>query len=625
MLGPDQRELFLGALSPPDGYRFDRGIGTTFTLDLLTVLIAPLSLAFLEVREATAALGDPVLLLEGLRRHAEHLTIFCQVGRIAIPPPDSYLLSFLEDRIVQVRAPRGGVFHPKLWLLRYKAEDRDMPPLYRILSLSRNLTFDNSWDLMLRLEGLVATNRMRAYGRNNPLGDFVRCLPSLAVYDEDRQQIIKGIDLLQDEVRRVDFRVPLPFNQKHLAFYPSGIPGYPRGYRFDQHASRVMIVSPFLSDHLLQQATAHGKDHILVSRADSLAALKAQTLERFNKSYVLDDMRYSFEQEEGDGHLDTGEEITGVKPEPSGLHAKLFILESGWDATWLVGSANATNAAFDRKNVEFMVGLQGRRSKVGIDQILGQEGNDTLASLLKIYTPPESDVAIDKSAQKAEELANRVRNWLVALDTQLTVRQHDPDRFDLLLRAERADEEAPGGIYCIACWPVTLHTESRVAFTLASLDKEVAFANLSLLALTPFIAFEVEAQVKGSKHTLRFVLKIPISGMPAGRMDHVFGAIISDRSQFLRYLWLILAQEDPSQWMDWMEDGTGDTWKTAFSAQERPVLEAMLRALSRSPDKIDRIAEMVESLRCMSKGQSIFPEGFELLWDALLQVRGGMA
>lgn len=65
MLAPDQRELLLDALRPPEGYQFDRGIGTTFTLDLLTLLIAPLSLALLEVSDSLAALSDPVLLAGG--------------------------------------------------------------------------------------------------------------------------------------------------------------------------------------------------------------------------------------------------------------------------------------------------------------------------------------------------------------------------------------------------------------------------------------------------------------------------------------------------------------------------------------------------------------------------------
>ena len=48
MLAPDQRELFLDALRPPEGYQFDRGIGTTFSLNLLTLLVVPVIYSLLD-------------------------------------------------------------------------------------------------------------------------------------------------------------------------------------------------------------------------------------------------------------------------------------------------------------------------------------------------------------------------------------------------------------------------------------------------------------------------------------------------------------------------------------------------------------------------------------------------
>ena len=51
-----------------------------------------------------------------------------------------------------VSAPQGGVFHPKFWLLRYLPQDSGGPARYRLLVLSRNLTYDRSWDTMLRLD-----------------------------------------------------------------------------------------------------------------------------------------------------------------------------------------------------------------------------------------------------------------------------------------------------------------------------------------------------------------------------------------------------------------------------------------------------------------------------------------
>lgn len=620
MLAPDQRELFLNALRPPEGYQFDRGIGTTFTLDLLTLLIAPLSLALLDVSDSQAALDDPILLLEGLRRYADRLTIFCQAGRIAIPPPDNYLYSFFEKRIVEVQAPRGGVFHPKVWLLRYVAEGR--PPLYRLLNLSRNLTFDKSWDLMLRLEGHLATHRKRAYGQSNPLGDFVQALPGLAVHPID-PRIVEDITLLQHEVRRVHFQSPEPFRGK-LAFYPSGIPGY-RGFRFDQSYYRAMVVSPFLSDRLLQRVTERGEGHILVSRLDSIATLKPETQQRFDRLYVLDDTRSGLEEEEEDQVEKVGEEVAGAKSEPSGLHAKLFVLEEGWDATWLVGSANATNAAFRRKNVEFLVGLQGRKSRVGIDKILGREGDDNaLLALLRIYTLRDGHVEIDREQQMAESLADHVRDWLIALRMRLEVVRRDADQFDLLLHHDRKSEAAPEGEWTVRCWPVSLRPEHNVMLEAASLSAPLIFTNLSLLALTSFVAFEIVARVGDAERTLRFVLNLPVSGIPENDRDaHLFRAIISNQARFLRYLRLILSGEEggPQPWMDWIREGKGHTGRTAPDDMGIPLLEALLRALSRSPDKIDRIAKLVEGLQRTPEGRAILPEGFEPFWKAVIQAR----
>lgn len=622
MLAPDQRELFLDALRAPDGYRFDRGIGTTFSLDLLTLLVAPLSLALLDVSDSAAALSDPVILLEGLRRYADRITIFCQAGRIAIPPPDNYLYSFLENSIVEVQAPRDGVFHPKIWVLRYIAEAEEEPPLYRLLNLSRNLTFDKSWDLMLRLEGQLAIHRTLAYGTNNALGDFIQALPRLALREVD-SRVADDIAVLQDEVRRAAFEVPWPFLEDSLGFYPSGITGLP-GYRFNQSHYRAMVVSPFLSDRLLRQVTETGEGHVLISRADSIAALKVETLDRFEKVYVLDEGGIA--EVEAAVSEGVGEEIAGAKAEPSGLHAKLYILEAGWDAIWLQGSANATNAAFRRKNVEFLVKLQGRKSKVGIDSVLGVEGDENaLLSLLRPYRP-RAETTSDEREKRAEALADSVRNWLLGLGMQLDVIKQDIDRFDLLLMHGQIDTDAPEGDYTITCWPVTLRPERKVELDSESKSTPLKFPSLSLLALMPFIAFEVMAQVDGHRHTLRFALNLPISGIPETRQDHLYSAIISDRAQFLRYLWLIFAGEDGGLplWADWIAETPGRLWRTGFGGDDFPLLEVLMRALSRSPDKIDRVAELVERLRRTPQGRDVLPEGFEPFWEAVMRIRGEM-
>lgn len=619
MLATDQRELLLELLRPPEGYSFDRGIATTFTLDLLTLLIAPLSLALMDVSDTESALSDPLALLESLRRYADRLTIFCQAGRIAVPSQDYPLFRLLESTVIQVQARPPWVFHPKVWLLRYTAEGQ--APLYRFLNLSRNLTFDRSWDLALRLEGELI-ERQLAYSRNHPLGDFLQALPELAM-DPVSPRIAADIALLQDEVRRVAFRPPWPF-QDELSFHPFAVPGY-GSYRFNQPYSRVMVISPFLSDRLLQQLTAHGQGHVLVSRLDSIAALEPATRACFEKLYVLDDAGLDVEETLAVDGL--GGETAGTETSPTGLHAKLFILENRGQVTWLVGSANATDAAFRRRNVEFMVRLQGRRNWVGIDKVLGSEGEDNqLRALLKAYPTHAEAVETDQTQQRAEKLADDVRAWLIKLCMQLEVIQQDSERYDLRLTCAHPGETAPRGRYSVSWWPVSLRPERRIDFDLFSPASSLAFPHLSLLALTPFIAFEIIAQVRDSKHEVRFVLNLPITGIPEDREDRLFATIISDRADFLRYLWLILAggEDGPPAWTNWLGGETQAAALGPIGGVEMPLLETLVRALSRSPEKIERIGDLVERLKRTPEGQSVLPEGFDALWHAINHTRSSL-
>jgi hypothetical protein len=191
---------------------------------------------------------------------------------------------------------------------------------------------------------------------------------------------------------------------------------------------------------------------------------------------------------------------------------------------------------------------------------------------------------------------------------------------------EHPDERSPEGHYSISCWPVSLRPERRIDFDVLSPTRCQRFANLSLLAVTPFIAFEVAAQVKDRQHELRFVLNLPISGIPEGREDRLFATIISDQSQFLRYLWLILAggEGESPAWLNWFGGEVGQDTSSLFGDAEMPLLETLVRALSRSPEKIKRISDLVERLKHTPEGQSILPEGFEALWQAVVHTRSSI-
>ena len=170
-------------------------------------------------------------------------------------------------------------------------------------------------------------------------------------------------------------------------------------------------MSPFLSDGWLSRLADSGGDHVLISRTDSLDRISEDTFARIQATntqvYVMQ------EGIEYPGDL-VGEPLEPITSFPaddcSGLHAKLYIAEEGWDARLITGSANATNSAFDGHNVEFMVELKGKRSKVGIDRLLGDtKDRDSFFGMLQRYERPSTPVPSDAVQRELERLLNDAR------------------------------------------------------------------------------------------------------------------------------------------------------------------------------------------------------------------------
>jgi hypothetical protein len=103
VLETQTRTLFGEALLPPENYRLDRVVGTTYTLDLAAMLIVPLAMTFSE--RNPAAKPDPLALLEALRRNASRITVYCKEDRIAVPRTHQPLFAYLEPSVIPVRPP----------------------------------------------------------------------------------------------------------------------------------------------------------------------------------------------------------------------------------------------------------------------------------------------------------------------------------------------------------------------------------------------------------------------------------------------------------------------------------------------------------------------------------------
>ena len=238
MLDPNSRSLLVDSLRSPAGYAFTHGIATTYTLDLTTLMSVPLHLALMSAGDRKEMLQDGVALLESLRRTTDKLSIFCQQGRIGAPNLPHVLYGLLEQCVVEVNAPHGGVFHPKLWVLRFQNLTSADDVLLRLLVLSRNLGNDRSWDLSLKVEGVPGK---RTVSQNRSLAHLVASLPDLSNSIQS-VRIREHCTLIAEEMLRTPWELPGKFES--LAFHAIGLNKRPW---LPKPSKRLAVVSPFVS------------------------------------------------------------------------------------------------------------------------------------------------------------------------------------------------------------------------------------------------------------------------------------------------------------------------------------------------------------------------------------------
>jgi len=617
MLDPKDRQLYIRALQPPSGYNLDRALATTYTLNLLTLLAVPLSFARFDLKTKDKILEEPISILEAVRRITGKFHVFCQNGGIKVPSFANPLFQYLEEMVIEVSPPHPeGIFHPKIWILRFK-EQGGKNVFYRFLCLSRNITFDKSWDTILTLEGEV---RGRFFARNNPLSDFVKALPRLAKKPL-RKNLRDEIADIAEEIRHVEFKAPSGFED--FSFWPMGLPQHKR-FPIHKDYWRIMVVSPFLTNGLLQRLATKNKHSILISRSEELDLLKPETLEMFKEKYVLDEVAGNEEETSIEISSEAAQksQLDG-ESDLSGLHAKLFVGDAGWDSYLWTGSANATTAAFSN-NVEFLVELKGKKSRVGVRKFLEKkDGITNFIDLLQEYIPPEKPPKIDEAEKKMERKLEFVQRQIANSNLKLQVsRAKRRNHYHLelhwpgILKIKDAEE-----IKC-SVWPISMKPHSGIEQNLLKPVSPIRFSNLSVEKITSFLAFKLEL----GKLSKSFVLNLPIRGIPENREEKILQSIVSNRENFLRYLWLLLYEGDYTFFDTNLETklkgifGSSQSWSIG---EEMPLFEELVRTYSRSPEKIKRITKLIDDITKTEEGDKILPQEFKQLWAIFKEAKLG--
>ena len=308
-----------------------------------------------------------------------------------------------------------------------------------------------------------------------------------------------------------------------------------------------------------------------------------------------------------------------------GLHAKLFLADSGWNVRLWTGSANATKAAFTQ-NVEFLVELRGKKSQFGIDTLLGstepESGTDRrvrFRNLLTPYLPLEEPKPDDSIKRKLKQLLEEARQGF--RDAKLIARVTEAARglervYEVAIEAGETGQNLAKEVEC-SIRPISLAPDRATPVT--SLSGQVAkFDLLAFESLTGFCAVTVTASIGNQNLPCDFVLTVPLIGAPSDRENRLLLAMLSNRERLLRYLLMLL--EGPEAMMKKLQgNGSGGEWgeSASFGPFGLPLLEPLLRALAEDPARLAPVEQLVRDLEETEEGRKLLPVEFVSLWASI--------
>jgi hypothetical protein len=583
MLKPAEDRLnYSDLLTPPKGYEVDFAIGTTYSLDLEALVGVPLALCLSEEMDRTFQ-DDPLYVLEGLRRSADRFAIFCEAGQMKVPQNGNVIFSLLENSVFEVALKNGHSFHPKLWIIKYKDENQNV--LYRLLVLTRNLTFDRSWDMAISLEG--KRNKKKTL-KNRPLADFLIYLLPF-IHDKNKKKLMRKMISELDFVHfdPADKRIP------SFEFCPLGINGYGlENTGLFERYHHMIIMSPFISKSMmikLNHLSRSNPTKVLITRRTELHKLDESMLTDFDV-YALKDIVV-----EGEEAI-SGENAENESAQPQDIHAKLYLTTNYNEHHLYVGSANCSYNAF-HGNLEFLLKLKYQKYGFKISDILDdlfgedeQENPFEKIEQIPLIDEPENSVT-DELEKGIKQLCRSNSRGVVL---------HKNEQFSLQIEFDQIPEN------------INFSIGPLLSKKVEQLQKVTLIEYLSMLELGYF--YKIIAEKKGEK--VERIIKIQTEGIPEERNQEIYRSIIKDPYTFLRYVAFLLSDDfllSAIEQLGKKKNGNGD-WNVMTG--NYPVLyENMLKAAAYSPEKL----QDVENVLHMINDQEIVPKAFQQLYETFVQ------
>ena len=591
MFRPKEDRLNYGQLLvPPVGYTLDLAVGTTYSLDLETLMAVSIALGIQESTDSSLS-NNPFAILKSLQGLSDKMLVFCEAGQIAAMQPEKSPLMLLLDKMivpVKLREMKGKgfpSFHPKTWTLQYS--DAEGNRLYRFIVLSRNLTFDRSWDVAVSLNG---KDTKKEQATSIPIVDFLNylkynALEGVSLKTEKRRILNSLIQDLPyvlfnlDDKRFLDFEIiPLGIGQVNINDDP---------LIWDSFHD-LLVFSPFISSGVMR---SFDERKML---KDTRRHLITRTSELHKIAGKLDTFRvYTLKDTVVEGEEIVSDEET-EKIQPQDLHAKMYLMTKGSRSSLYLGSMNASENGLHR-NVEMLLRLSGYRYYLNMDAI----ESDLFGPDEKGNPFEEIDLAgVDTIAPETEEkdALERVLKGICRLKSKAEV-VRDGDKYNVTV----SFISPRGGFPNAEIAPARTVRSQQLA-------EEVTFDGLSALELTELYRITV----KGETENISRMILIPTE-MPSDRDDMVVRSILKDKRAFVDYLAFILGDDYVLSALEMEASAASDRDVDRRSVEDGlpAIYEKMLKTAHTEPERLKEIRLVMDRI----SDTEVIPDEFVRMYE----------
>ena len=569
MLDIQRNRLNYGKLlAPPESFELTNAIGTTYSLDLYALLAIPVSLFYAKNMEGDFHLNRYDV-LDAIRKSKNKVDIFCQRGKILVPKEYNNLLAFMEDCIQEIQPSIvNASFHPKLWILRF---EKQKEVIYRLIVLSRNLTFDRSWDIAYYADGKPTNNEI---SESRKLSVFLKEL-----YKDSNRKISSSF---LEELSKVEFEIPfdfsdfktfpiLPFNKQNKELTNPIL-----NFKYKE----LLVISPFIDKNTIINLKKDNQKITLLSRQEELVKIDENTLKEID-TYCMNELAVN-----GENYTDT----EGHEPKSQNLHAKIYIGENKKHVDYYMGSANCTSPAFDR-NTEMLVKISTNKANYRLENIK----KNLLGENQKFFIPyVKSSIIIDEEKESLEKKIRALTHELCGLVFSGIVSSDNINQNkNLTINVDLTTFDSNGFDIKIAI----PHKREAVKDLNAGRANSLLFSNIAITNLSQYLVLSFYYKNERQKGIL---IKMDIN-IPEEREDLIFNRLINSKDKFYQYLQFLLSPNDLRNILEITSDNLMVSQTTTelqkLFGMNSSIYEDLMIAASRDPNKLKEIDNVITKLK----------------------------